>query len=191
MLVATLAPPPPPYEDGSPFLGHAQARRCLPSVASATAGSGGGQQSGRPCDRASGHIEPSCVIWGTRLFSRPRVSNAKGSRLRLVQAHATLSRGHIVAGLRLVLQIGVAFDCRKNEPVSLTKASFFLHAGQDGQVHALCTQRELPNMPPFRSTASRTNIQFPSSVRQEVGPPFQDMLLLGFRKGRHLWEPLH
>ena len=45
-------------EDGSPFPGHTQARRCLP-LASATVGSGGCQQSGRPCDWKPGYAVPS------------------------------------------------------------------------------------------------------------------------------------
>ena len=46
-------PPPPQTHKGT----YTQARRHLPP-ASATAGSGGGQQSGRPCDRTPGYGRP-------------------------------------------------------------------------------------------------------------------------------------
>ena len=47
------APPPPKRHKGT----YTQARRHLPP-ARATAGSGGGQQSGRPCDRTPGYSRP-------------------------------------------------------------------------------------------------------------------------------------
>ena len=49
-----VEPPPPPQTHKGTYT---QARRHLPP-ASATAGSGGGQQSGRPCDRTPGYGRP-------------------------------------------------------------------------------------------------------------------------------------
>ena len=51
--MARPPPPPPQTHKGT----YTQARRHLPP-ASATAGSGGGQQSGRPCDRTPGYGRP-------------------------------------------------------------------------------------------------------------------------------------